>query len=125
MSREQATISPLPPVGAPTGEPRSAEAQELTATPAAAPPAPETRGERFSRKARRTRFHAYAVAAVVLLVCLVALVSANTGQVKLNWVFGSSTASLVWIVLFSAILGWLLGTVISALLRWRTRAPRA
>jgi hypothetical protein len=32
---------------------------------------------------------------------------------------------LVWIVLFSAILGWLLGIVSSALVRWRTRAPRA
>jgi uncharacterized integral membrane protein len=60
-----------------------------------------------------------------LIVCLVALVIANTRQVKLNWVFGSSTTSLVWIVLFSAILGWLLGTVMSALFRWRTRAPRA
>jgi uncharacterized integral membrane protein len=79
----------------------------------------------LSRKARRIRFHLYALFTVALIVCLVALVIANTRQVKLNWVFGSSTTSLVWIVLFSAILGWLLGTVTSALFRWRTRAPRA
>jgi uncharacterized integral membrane protein len=79
----------------------------------------------LSREARRIRFHLYASFTVALLVCLVALVIANTSQVKLNWVFGSSTASLDWIVLFSAILGWLLGTVTSALFRWRTRAPRA
>jgi uncharacterized integral membrane protein len=56
---------------------------------------------------------------------LIALVVANTRQVKLDWVVGSSTASLVWIVLFSAVLGWLLGLVSGALFRWRTRAPRA
>ncbi|MGD0272271.1 MAG: LapA family protein [Gaiellaceae bacterium] len=91
----------------------------------ATPAATETRGARLSRKARRVRFHLYALFTVALFVCLVALVIANTRQVKLNWVFGSSTASLVWIVLFSAILGWLLGIVMSALFRWRTRAPRA
>jgi uncharacterized integral membrane protein len=88
----------------------------------ASPSAVETRGARFSRKAHRTRLHAYAVLAVALLVCLIALVVANTGQVKLDWVVGSSRASLVWIVLFSAVLGWLLGVVSSALFRWRTRA---
>jgi uncharacterized integral membrane protein len=91
----------------------------------AAPTAVETRGARFNRKARRTRFHLYAFFAVALLVCLVALVVANTRQVKLSWVVGSSTTSLVWIVLISAILGWLLGIVSSAVFRWRTRAPRA
>ena len=108
----------------PDGEPAVAAAEALAATPTAAPPAVETRGARFSRKARRTRFHVYAVVSVALFVCLVALVVANTRQVELNWVVGSSTASLVWIVLFSAILGWLLGIVSSALFRWRTRAPR-
>lgn len=90
----------------------------------ASPPAAETRGARFSRKAHRTRLHAYAALAVALLVCLIALVVANTGQVKLDWVVGSSNASLVWIVLFSAILGWLLGLVSGAIFRRRTRAPR-
>jgi uncharacterized integral membrane protein len=93
--------------------------------PAAAPRRGETRGEHFRRKARRTRFHLSAFFAVALLVYLVALIATNTRQVKLNWVFGSSTASLVWIVLFSAILGWLLGIVSIALFHWRTRAPRA
>jgi uncharacterized integral membrane protein len=93
-------------------------------TSTGAPPAAESSGERFRRKARRTRFHLYAFATVALLVCLVALVVANTRQVKLSWVVGSSTASLVWIVLFSAILGWLLGVMTSALFRWRTRERR-
>jgi len=87
--------------------------------------APETRSERLGRKARRTRLHLYAGLSVALLVCIVALVVANTRQVKVSWVVGSSTASLVWIVLASAVLGWLLGIFTSALFRWRTRARRA
>ena len=105
------------------GTPAVAGGAEVASTPVATAVA-ETRGERFGRKARRTRFHAYAFLTVALLVCLVALVVANTRQVKLSWVVGSSSASLVWIILSSAILGWLLGIVTSALFRWHTRAPR-
>ena len=84
----------------------------------------ETRGARFSRKAHRALLYLYAGLAVVLLVFLIALVLANTGHVKVSWVFGSSV-SLVWLVLFSAILGLLLGMVLGALFHWRTRRPRA
>jgi uncharacterized integral membrane protein len=86
--------------------------------------AAETRGARFARKAHRTRLYLYACAAVVLIVYLVALVLENTGHVKVSWVFGSSSVSLVWLVLFAAILGLLLGMVIGALFHWRTRRPR-
>jgi uncharacterized integral membrane protein len=84
----------------------------------------ETRGERFRRKAHRTGLHLYAFLTVALLVCLVALAVANTDQVEFCWVVGSSTVSLVWIIIFSAILGWLLGIVTSVVFRWRTRARR-
>jgi uncharacterized integral membrane protein len=53
---------------------------------------------------------------------LVALAVANMHQVEFSWVVGSSTVSLVWIVIFTAILGWLLGIVTSVVFRWRTRA---
>jgi hypothetical protein len=36
----------------------------------------------------------------------------------------SGSASLAWIVLLSAVLGWLLGLVSASVVRWRTRAPR-
>jgi uncharacterized integral membrane protein len=85
----------------------------------------ETRGARFARKAHRTRLYIYAGAAVALLVALIALVIANTGHVKVSWVIGSSSVSLVWLVVFSAILGLLLGMVLAALFHWRTRAPRS
>jgi uncharacterized integral membrane protein len=125
MSFEQ-TETTIRPALDPAQNGRRAPASEAEVAPviAAAPAAAETRGERFGRKARRTRFQAYAFLTVALLVCLVALVVANTGQVKLSWVVGSSSASLVWIILFSAVIGWLLGIVSSALFRWRTRAPR-
>jgi uncharacterized integral membrane protein len=84
----------------------------------------ETSGERFRRKAHRTGLYFYAFSTVALIVCLVALAVANTHQVEFSWVVGSSTVSLVWIVIFTAILGWLLGIVTSVVFRWRTRARR-
>jgi uncharacterized integral membrane protein len=84
----------------------------------------ETRRERSRRKARRTRLHAYAIATVALVAFLVALAASNTAHVKVNWVFGTSHISLVWLVLFAAILGWLLGLAATAAFHWRTRAPR-
>lgn len=86
--------------------------------------AAETGGARLVRKARRALLYLYAGVAVALLVCLIALVLANTSRVKVSWVFGSSSVSLVWLVLFSAILGLLLGMVLGALFHWRTRRPR-
>jgi hypothetical protein len=48
----------------------------------------------------------------------------NTAQVKVNWLIGSSRISLVWLVLVTAIVGWLLGLMASARFNRLTRAPR-
>jgi uncharacterized integral membrane protein len=85
----------------------------------------EARGERARRYARRTTLYAFAGALVVLLVMLIALVIANTRTVEVSWVFGSTRQSLVWIILVTAILGWLLGIVTSIVFRYRTRRPRS
>lgn len=85
----------------------------------------ETRGARFARKAHRTRLYIYAGVAATLLIFLTALVLANTGHVQVSWVFGTSSISLVWLVLVSAIVGVLLGMVLGALFHWRTREPRS
>jgi uncharacterized integral membrane protein len=87
-------------------------------------PSAETRGARVARKAHRSRLHLYAFLAVVVLVYVVALAASNTGKVTVNWVFGSSSVALVWLVLFAVILGWVLGILVTAVFRWRTRAPR-
>ena len=81
----------------------------------------ELRGERMRRHARRTRLYVWAGALVVLLVVVIALAVANTRSVKVSWVFGSTNQSLVWIILATAILGWLLGIVTATIFRHRTR----
>lgn len=85
----------------------------------------EPRSERFRRHGRRTVLYALAFSLVALLVVLVALVVANTRQVKVSWVAGSGHASLVWIILASTVLGWLLGMVTSVVFRLRTRRRRS
>jgi uncharacterized integral membrane protein len=108
------------------GQTKSAEPADHPASPAVTMEiSGETRGARFARKAHRTRLYIYAGAAVALLVFLTAFVLANTGHVKISLVFGSSSVSLVWLVLISAILGVLLGMVLGALFHWRTREPRS
>ena len=109
-------LSDQPPVAVPN----TARAREA----AAAPNGAETRAERFRRKALRGRLHGYAIAAVALVAALIALAASNTVQVKVNWLIGSSHISLVWLVLVTAIVGWLLGLMASARFKWRTRAPR-
>ena len=84
----------------------------------------ETRREHSRRKAHRSRLHGYAILTVALVSFLIALAASNTSHVKVNWVFGSSHVSLVWLMLFTAIVGWLLGLVATAAFHWRTRAPR-
>lgn len=90
--------------------------------PPAAPA--ETRGDRLRRHGRRTGLYTWAVGLVALLVVLIALVVANTRQVKLSWVVSTGHASLVWIILAAAILGWLLGILTSEVFRLRTRRRR-
>lgn len=85
----------------------------------------EPRRERLRRRGHRARLYTLAFGLVALLVVLIALVVANTRQVKLSWVVGSGHASLVWIVLASAVIGWLLGIMTSVVFRLRTRRRRS
>ncbi|HET7173846.1 MAG TPA: LapA family protein [Nocardioidaceae bacterium] len=120
-----------PPAGTDTIATRANGESPVTANPQAEPAAPrastqgETGREHFRRKAHRSRLHAYAIIAVILVACLIALAVANTARIKVDWVFGSSHVSLVWLVLCAAFLGWLLGLVVTAAFHWRTRAPRS
>lgn len=83
----------------------------------------ETRGARALRHGRRARLYAWAVIGILVLVALIALVAANVRSVELDWVFGSGHASLVWIVMSAAVLGWLLGIATCIVFRYRTRKP--
>jgi len=108
-----------------SGQGRTRPTDRPTVTAVAAEPSGETRGARFARKAHRTRLYLYAGAAVALVIILTALVIANTGRVNVSWLVGSSSVSLVWLLIFSAVLGMLLGMVLGALFHWRTRTPRS
>lgn len=104
------------------------QAHEREATlapgPEAAPASSaESRSERAHRQRRRARLYVWAVLLVALLAALVVLTSRNTRVVKIDWVFGSTNASLAWIVLAAAVLGWLLGITTAAAVRHRTRRP--
>ncbi len=100
---------------------------------AARVPAPQGESSlaRAGREAHRVWLYVASILAAVALVFLVALIVGNTRVVKVSWVFGSSRVSLVWLVLFAAILGFVLGLALGIAIRWRThrrhstRAPNA
>jgi uncharacterized integral membrane protein len=104
----------------PLPESSNGEAQSA-ARPGLETSAELTRSERLLRHARQVRLYSSVTAIVALLVVLVLLISVNVRTVKIDWVAGSTHASLVWIVLAATVLGWLLGIATSVSLRHRTR----
>ena len=84
----------------------------------------ESRRDHAGRIARRSSLYASAITCVVLLVLIVILVAENTRSVKVGWIVGYSHVSLVFLVLFATVLGWLLGIATSVAFRRRTRRPR-
>ena len=81
----------------------------------------EPRRQRAGRHARRIGLYAWATLFVVVLIAIVVLVVQNSSRVKVGWIFGHSRISLDFLVLFAAILGWILGIATSILFRRRTR----
>lgn len=105
-------------------EPESPEHEsEAEAPPPSRPSAEpgESRAARLRRQAHSARLYTSAFLIVAMLVVLIALVIANTRRVEIRWVIGTSEASLVWIIVAAAILGWLLGLATGVVLRLRTR----
>jgi uncharacterized integral membrane protein len=112
---------------APRTPPAEGAETQVESQPQQAPPhtqAVEPRRTRLRRHGHQTALYTLAFSLVALLVVLIALVIANTRQVKLSWVIGSAHASLVWIMVASAVLGWLLGIITSVVFRLRTRRRR-
>jgi uncharacterized integral membrane protein len=87
------------------------------------PPLPETRRARLTRHGRRARLYTGAVVFVALFAVLVVLTTKNTRAVKLDWAVGSTQASLAWIILAAAVIGWLLGITTAVVFHHRTRRP--
>ena len=87
-------------------------------------PVEETRFRRNLRYGHRGGLYAALLVAIATIVYLILLIARNTRQVKLDYVFGSTQARLIWLIVVSAIAGWVLGIVTSFLIRHRTRRPR-
>jgi len=85
-------------------------------------PPPQAAGERALAPERSGR-SLHAGLTIVVLVVIIALLLANTRSVKVSWVVGSTHQPLVWIVLVTTILGWVLG-IFTALLFRRRRAQK-
>ena len=98
------------------------ERQAPSATPAALEA--ESRLHRGLRYSHRTGLYIALAIAIATLVYLILLIARNTRQVKLDYVFGSTKAGLVWLIVISAITGWVLGIVTAFLVRRRTRWRR-
>jgi uncharacterized integral membrane protein len=116
-------------VDRPQEPPEQLDAKTRTAAPdasadRASTSVPESRAERLRRHGHRVRLYTGAVALVALIAVLVVLISKNTRTVKLDWAFGSTDASLVWIILAAAVIGWLLGITTAIAFQHRTRRPR-
>ena len=82
---------------------------------------PESRLQRGVRYSHRTGLYLSLAIALATIVFLILLIARNTRHVKLDYVFGSTRAGLVWLVIISAITGWVLGIVTAFLIRRRTR----
>jgi uncharacterized integral membrane protein len=87
-------------------------------------PEEETRFRRGLRYGHRTGLYVSLVVAIAVLVFLTLLIARNTRQVKIDYVFGSTQARLIWLIVISAIAGGVLGIVTNILIRRRTRRPR-
>jgi uncharacterized integral membrane protein len=83
----------------------------------------ESRFERGVRYGHRTGLYVALVVAIGVLVFLILLIAGNTHRVKLDYVVDTVYARLIWLVIISAICGWVLGIVTAFLIRRRTRGP--
>jgi len=87
-------------------------------------PVEETRYQRGRRYGHRTGLYVSLVVALAVIVFLILLIARNTRQVKVDYVIDDTQTRLIWLVIISAIAGWVLGITTSFLIRRRTRRPR-
>jgi uncharacterized integral membrane protein len=85
----------------------------------------ETRGQKLSRHGHRAFLYLWTLAIVAALIILIALIAANTRRVQVSYVFGDAKTSLIWIIVISALAGWLAGIATAILYRFRTRRGRS
>jgi len=84
----------------------------------------ESRLRRGVRYSHRTGLYVSLVVAIATIVFLILLIAQNTRRVKVDYVVSSTQTRLIWLVIISAITGWVLGIVTAFLIRRRTRRRR-
>lgn len=84
-------------------------------------PAEETRFRRGVRHANRAGSIFSVVIVIAGVLFLILLIARNTRQVKVDYVFGDAQARVVWLIIVSALIGWVLGLATSYLVRRRRR----
>jgi uncharacterized integral membrane protein len=98
--------------------------QEGEREPDLVAPAEESRFDRGLRYGHRTAVYAALVVAIGVLVFLILLIARNAEQVNFDYVIADTHTRLIWLIVISAIAGWVLGIVTAFLVRRRTRGPR-
>ena len=84
----------------------------------------ESRFRRGLRYGHSTGLYVALAVAIAAIVFLILLISRNTRQVKLDYVVDSTQTRLIWLIVISAITGWILGIITAFLVRRRTRWRR-
>jgi uncharacterized integral membrane protein len=84
----------------------------------------ESRLRRGLRYGHSTGLYLALMIGIGAIVLLILLIARNTRQVKVDYVVDSTQARLIWLVVISAIIGWVLGIVTAFLIRRRTRWRR-
>jgi uncharacterized integral membrane protein len=87
-------------------------------------PVEESRLQRGLRYGHRAGLYASLLVAIVAVAFLVLLIARNSHQVKVDYVFDTAYTHLIWLILISSVIGWVLGIVTAFLVRRRTRWRR-
>jgi uncharacterized integral membrane protein len=86
--------------------------------------AEESRRDRALRYGHRGSLYASLILGIAAAVLLILLIARNTRRVRVDYLFGDARAGLIWLIIISAITGWVLGIVTAFLIRRRTRWDR-
>lgn len=73
---------------------------------------------------RNALAYAKQIVGIIALVLLVAWVSVNTQDVEVNWLVRSTEGPLALLLFVAAAIGWLIGLITPAFIRFRARHRR-